>query len=183
MTRIHSLAHVDGSAQIGAGVTIWQFASVIRGAQIGVDTVIGSCAIVDMARVGMSCRIGHGVSINPGCWIDHDVFIGPNATLCNDRWPSVGKDGFCIDWLCNRATIKVERDVSIGANAVILPGVTIGEGSLIAAGACVDRSVLHYSLFKRSGDIVPIEVRQGREQRMVEATESRQAPQGNAKSG
>lgn len=138
---VHDKAHVEG-AHIEARVKVWQFASVIRGAKIGADTVIASCAIVDGAVIGERCLIGHGASIHPGTLLGNDVFVGPSVVFCNDRWPRVAKDGFDMAWFLGGGfSIKVEDEASIGAGAVILPGVTIGSGALIAARAVVDRDV------------------------------------------
>lgn len=154
---VHDKAHVEG-AHIEARVKVWQFASVIRGAKIGADSTVASCAIVDGASIGERCIIGHGASVHPGTKIGNDVFVGPSVTFCNDRWPRVPKDGFDLAWyLDGGLCIVVEDEASIGAGAVILPGVKIHSGALIAAGAVVDRDVPACHLFKRNGKIVPID--------------------------
>lgn len=156
---IHRHAHVENST-IGKGTKVWQFASVIRGAEIGDDCNIASNAIIDGAIVGDECLIGHGASINPGTRIGDRVFIGPNVTVCNDRWPQVSKDGFDVSVLLKgRATVDIGDEVSIGAGAQVLPGVIIGEGAVIAAGSTVIRNVKDHYLHKRSGETVPISPR------------------------
>lgn len=157
---IHSRAHVEGST-IGKGTKVWQFASVIRGAEIGDDCTIASSAIIDGAILGNGCLIGHGCSINPGTRIGDRVFIGPLVTICNDRWPRVGKDGFDVAALLLKgvSTVDIGDGVSIGAAAVILPGVSIGTCAVIAAGSTVTRSVEAYHLHKRSGEIVVLSPR------------------------
>lgn len=152
-------ARIGETAVIGADTKVWQFASVIRGARVGERCVIGGCAVVDGAFVGSGCKIGHGAQLHPGSWLGNDVFVGPGAILCNDRWPGVDRDGFEIEPLLSGevVTVDVKDGASIGAGAIILPGVVIGEGAMIAAGAVVDRSVPMEHLFKRSGEIVPID--------------------------
>jgi acetyltransferase-like isoleucine patch superfamily enzyme len=158
---IHPLALVSDDCKIGEEAKVWQFASVIRGANIGLNANIGGCSIVDGATIGNDCSIGHGAQIHPGSRLSNRVFVGPGAILCNDRWPRISKDGFDGDALLSGAviTIDVEDDVSIGAGAIILPGVRIGHDSMIAAGAIVGRSVPPHYLWKRCGGLVPISAR------------------------
>lgn len=154
---IHPRAHVENST-VGKGTKVWQFASVIRGAEVGDDCNIASSAIVDGAIVGSGCLIGHGSSINPGTRIGDNVFIGPLVTICNDRWPRVGKDGFDVDKLLTKSasTVDIGEGVSIGAGCQILPGVSIGEGAVIAAGSTVIQNVKAHYLHKRSGEMCPL---------------------------
>lgn len=156
---IHARSHVENST-IGKGTKVWQFASVIRGAEVGDDCTIASNAIIDGAIIGNGCLIGHGSSINPGTRLGDNVFIGPLTTICNDRWPRVGKDGFDVAALLNGAvTVDIGSDASIGAGAQVLPGVMIGEGAVIAAGSTVTRNVKANYLHKRSGECVPLSPR------------------------
>jgi len=170
---IHPLAHCDGSCVIGPGTKVWQFASVIRASFVGQRCNVGSCAIIDAARVGDDVTIGHGAQLHPGTYIWHRVFIGPAVVFCNDRWPTVSKDGFEIDRLLKAAlsskdkTVEVLSDASIGANSTILPGLKIGQGAMIAAGANVDRDVPDFHLFKRDGSIVRIDKRQNARMRFA----------------
>lgn len=154
---IHVLAHVERSV-IGAHTRVWQFASVIRGAKIGYQCNIGSCAIVDGGILGDECLIGHGAFVGPGSVLGKRVFVGPTAVLCNDAWPSATKEGFDVRKLLSGAvvTVRVLDDASIGAGAVIMPGVTIGQHSLVAAGAVVTRSVPAGFLHNRDGCLTPI---------------------------
>lgn len=159
VAQIHPLAHVQEGTEIGARTKVWQFASVIRSARIGVDCGIASCAIVDGSRIGDRCIVSHGAFIDPGIQIGNDVFIGPFVAMCNDAWPLVDKTGFDMNafiqgWV---VTTRIERGASVGARVVILPGVVIGEGAMIAAGAVVDRDVPPRYLFKRDGTMVVID--------------------------
>lgn len=154
--QIHRLALVEDAA-IGARTRVWQFASVIRGARLGADCTVASCATLDGPQFGNRCIVSQGVAMGPGFLVGDDVFIGPNVTICNDRWPRAAKIDFDADALrADFVTVRIGDWVSIGANAVVLPGVTIGASAMIAAGAVVGRDVPFNHLFKRDGTIIPI---------------------------
>lgn len=111
---------------------------------------------MDGARVGNGVIIGHGAFIGPCTRIDHNVFIGPNVSVCNDYWPKVDKNGwFNIDDLTSGkiVVVAIGNHASVGAAAVLMPGVVIGQYSMIAGGAVVDKDVPPLSLFRRDGYI------------------------------
>lgn len=154
--EIHPKAHVEG-AHVGARTKVWQFASVIRRARLGEDCVVASGATLDGCRFGDRCIVCQNVAAGPGFLIGNDVFIGPNVTLCNDIWPRAHKEFFDIRELRNGGiAIIIESDVSIGANSVILPGVIIGMGSMIAAGSVVSKTIPDNSVWTRDGKVFPI---------------------------
>ena len=142
---------VHKTASVGARTKVWPFASVLRGARLGEDCVVGSCAVVDGAQVGDRCRIGHGAQVHPGAIVGSDVFLGPSAVICNDAWPRAHKRGFD-----KPGAVVIEDHASIGANATVLPGVTIGAGAMVAAGAVVARSVPARHRYLASGQVEPI---------------------------
>jgi UDP-2-acetamido-3-amino-2,3-dideoxy-glucuronate N-acetyltransferase len=153
---IHPKAHVEG-ATVGARTKVWQFASVIRGTVLGEDCNVASCATLDGPVFGDRCKISQGVAMGPGFLFGNDVFVGPNVTVCNDRWPRAHQDGFDFAALQRGEwAVTVGDNVTIGANAVVLPGVRIGASAVISAGAVVNRSVPNGCLFKRNGTIVPL---------------------------
>lgn len=158
--QIHPAAEVDReTCVIGARTRVWQFASVIRQAAIGDDCSIASCAIVDGAELGDRVIVSHGAFIDPGMQIGNDVFIGPHVALCNDYWPRVSKaEWFNVDELVKRDIVVtlIKDGCSIGANAVLMPGVVIGEGAMIAAGAVVTGDVPAGHLYRRNGVYEPI---------------------------
>lgn len=162
---VHRLACVE-DAHIGARSKVWQFASVIRGAAVGCDCIVSSGGLLDGARVGDRSILAQNVSIGPGFDIGSDVFVGPNVVLCNDGFPRANKNGFDPLLLKDRWVTIVEDGASIGANATLLPGVRIGKGAMIAAGAVVDRDVPPQSLFKRDGRVVAIDEARGIAHRM-----------------
>ncbi|WP_292290090.1 DapH/DapD/GlmU-related protein [Mesorhizobium sp.] len=149
---IHPLAVVEG-AELGADVSIWQFASVIRGAKLGDGTSIGPYTKVDGAVIGRNCRIQDHCSINPGVVIGDYVFVGPGAIFCNDMWPDATHNGIDHEAVAAGVTVRVGDGASIGAGARILPGVTVGAGAVVAAGATVDRNVPAAMVWRRNGYI------------------------------
>ncbi len=158
---IHPQACVDPNVMVGPGTRVWQFASVIRRASIGRDCNIASCAIVDGATLGNLCTVGHGAQIHPGITMGDEVFVGPGAIFCNDPWPRVRKGDFNIDKILSGFVVtRVGNRASIGAGAVVLPGVTIGDDAMVSAGAVVNKSVPPMHMFKRDGSIVEIQRRQ-----------------------
>jgi UDP-2-acetamido-3-amino-2,3-dideoxy-glucuronate N-acetyltransferase len=135
MASIHSSADVQ-SQQIGEGTSIWQHVVVLRGARIGRDCNINAhCFIENDVVVGDRVTVKCGVYLWDGLRVADDVFIGPNATFTNDRLPRSKQypDSF--------PQTVIETGASIGAAAVILPGLTIGAGSMVGAGAVVTRDV------------------------------------------
>ena len=132
---IHPLADVQ-SPHIGEGTRIWQFAVVLRGARVGRGCNICAQTFIENDVVlGDNVTVKCGVQLWDGLRIGNNVFIGPNATFCNDKRPKSGNRDFeCMKTI-------VEDDVSIGANATILPGVKLGKGCVIGAGAVVTKDV------------------------------------------
>lgn len=132
---IHPLADVQTNS-IGANSRIWQFVVILPGATIGEDANICShCFVENDVIIGDRVTLKSGVQLWDGLRIGDDVFIGPNASFTNDRFPRSRQrpDRFL--------ETKIQEGASIGAGAVILPGVTIGRRAMVAAGAVVTRSV------------------------------------------
>lgn len=135
---IHPLADVQ-SADIGEGTSIWQFVVVLKGAQIGKNcNICAQCLIEGKVIVGDNVTIKCGVQLWEGMRIGNNVFIGPNVTFANDKYPKSLR-GENREWKCQ--PVIVEDDVSIGANATILPGVRLGKGCIVGAGAVVTKDV------------------------------------------
>jgi acetyltransferase-like isoleucine patch superfamily enzyme len=131
---IHERALVESSS-IGPGTRVWAFAHVLPGAVIGAD-----CNVCDHTYIEGDVIIGDRVTIKSGVYlwdglrIEDDVFIGPQATFTNDRFPR-SKQPFEV------GLTTIRRGATIGAGAVILPGLTIGERAMVGAGAVVTRDV------------------------------------------
>jgi acetyltransferase-like isoleucine patch superfamily enzyme len=124
------------SLDIGEGTYIRSFSHVLKGAKIGKDcNICESVFIENKVIIGDRVTIKNGVQIWDGITIEDDVFIGPNTTFTNDRNPKSKN----IQYVLERTVVK--SGASIGANATILPGLVIGEMSLVGAGAVVTRNV------------------------------------------
>jgi UDP-2-acetamido-3-amino-2,3-dideoxy-glucuronate N-acetyltransferase len=124
------------SGNVGAGTRIWAFAHVLPGARIGVDCNICDHVFIENdVSVGDRVTVKCGVQLWDGVTLENDVFIGPNVTFTNDPFPrsKVFPDAF--------ARTLVRQGASIGANATILPGLTIGVNAMIGAGSVVTRDV------------------------------------------
>ena len=135
MASIHPSADVK-SHSIGEGTSVWQFVVILAQARIGRDCNINAhCFIENDVVLGDRVTVKCGVYLWDGLRIADDVFIGPNATFTNDRLPRSKQypDSF--------PQTVIERGASIGAAAVILPGLTIGAGAMVGAGAVVTRDV------------------------------------------
>jgi UDP-2-acetamido-3-amino-2,3-dideoxy-glucuronate N-acetyltransferase len=135
MNFIHPLADVAES-HIGQGTRVWQFVVVLKGARIGADCNICAHALIEGDVVlGDRVTVKSGVQLWNGTVIGDDVFIGPNATFSNDLYPRSKQypDHFL--------GITIKNGASIGANATLLAGVTIGEKALVGAGAVVTQDV------------------------------------------
>jgi len=134
---IHPLADVQ-STKIGNGSRIWQFCVVLGDAVIGDNCNICShCFIENDVLVGNEVTIKCGVQIWDGLRIEDNVFIGPNVTFTNDMYPQSQRNERAFKAI--ETTVK--KGAAIGANATILPGLTIGEGSMIGAGSVVTKDV------------------------------------------
>ncbi len=132
---IHPLSDVQ-SKNIGENTNIWQFCVILKNAQIGSNCNICSHVFIENdVKIGNNVTIKNGVQIWDGIEIEDNVFIGPNVTFCNDRYPKSGNKNFKLE------KIIIKKGASIGANSTILPGVTIGENAMIAAGSIVTKNV------------------------------------------
>lgn len=132
---VHPSADVEDPAALGEGVRVWRWTHVRRGARVGDYTSIGQgCYVDEGVEIGEHCKIQNGVQMYRGLTVGDEVFIGPNVTFTNDKYPKAVGEWHVIPTV-------VENFASIGAGAVIVCGVTIGEGALVAAGAVVTRDV------------------------------------------
>jgi acetyltransferase-like isoleucine patch superfamily enzyme/dTDP-4-dehydrorhamnose 3,5-epimerase-like enzyme len=145
----HPTAIVESSS-IGRGTRIWAFAHVLPGAVIGADcNICDQTFIENDVHIGDRVTIKCGVQLWDGITIEDDVFIGPNATFTNDPFPrSKLRPGQIVRTV-------VRRGASIGANATLMPGITIGQQAMIGAGAVV------------TGDVPPLAIVTGNPARIV----------------
>jgi len=132
---IHETADVQ-SNNIGKGTKIWQYSIVLERAKIGSNCNINAhCFIENDVIVGNNVTVKCGVQLWDGISIEDDVFIGPNVTFTNDKFPRSKN----VNYELKRTTIK--KKASIGANATILCGITIGENAMIGAGSVVTKDI------------------------------------------
>lgn len=135
MSFIHHLADVS-DCEIGEGTRIWQFVVVLKGATIGSGCNICAQTLIEGdVVIGDRVTIKSGVQIWDGSRIGDDVFIGPNVTFSNDLYPKSKQ------YPEKFQGVTIKNGASIGANATILPGITIGEKALIGAAAVVTKDV------------------------------------------
>lgn len=139
---IHPLSDVQ-SKNIGQDTKIWQFCVVLEKAVIGKNCNICAHVLIENdVIIGDNVTIKSGVQLWDGIRIEDNVFIGPNVTFTNDLYPRSKK--YPEKFL---QTI-VKKEASIGANATIIPGITIGENAMIAAGSIVTKDVPANTLYK-----------------------------------
>ena len=138
--KIHPISDVQ-SKKVGADTFVWQYTIVLPGATIGNNCNINShCFIENDVLIGNNVTVKCGVYIWDGITIEDNVHIGPNVTFTNDLYPR-SKHNFEI------SKIVVKRGASVGANATIIAGITIGEFALIGAGSVVTKNIPNNTLW------------------------------------
>ena len=146
---IHPTAEVSCHADLGAGTRIWHHAQVREGVRLGNDCIVGKGAYVDLnVKIGNNVKIQNYALIYHGASLEDGVFIGPRACLTNDKIPrAITPDGSLKstgDWQVGRITVRY--GASVGAGAIVLPGVTIGRFAMVGAGAVVTKDVPDFGL-------------------------------------
>jgi UDP-2-acetamido-3-amino-2,3-dideoxy-glucuronate N-acetyltransferase len=137
---VHSHA-LNESESVGDGTRVWAFAHILPGAVVGRDcNICDGVFIENDVVVGDRVTVKCGVQLWDGVTLEDDVFVGPNATFTNDMFPRSGQHPESY------AKTLVQKGASIGGNATILPGVTIGTGAMIGAGSVVTRDVPEYAI-------------------------------------
>lgn len=138
---VHSTAEVSEAAQIGDGSKIWNQAQVREGVKLGKNCIISKNVYIDEnVRIGDRVKIQNNVNVYHGVTVEDDVFLGPSMTFTNDMYPRA----FNADWEVSETLVK--RGASIGANATIRCGITIGEYAVVGAGSVVVKDVEPYAL-------------------------------------
>ena len=146
---IHPTAEVSPQATVGPGTRIWHQAQVRERASLGANCIVAKGAYIDFdVVIGSNVKIQNGVYVYHGATLEDGVFLGPGVILTNDKLPrAINPDGTLktdADWQVSPTLIK--RGAAIGAGAVVLPGVTVGEFALVGAGAVVTRDVPDHGL-------------------------------------
>lgn len=127
---------IDPSVKLGSNTKVWHFAVILADVEIGSNCSIGSHAEIGRgSRIGSNTRISYGVFLPSRSLISHDVFIGPGVIFTDDKYPLAGNANY------NAEPPTIGHGASIGAGAVILPGIHIGPQALIGAGAIVTHDV------------------------------------------
>lgn len=136
----HQSAYVDEPCEIGDGTKIWHFSHVMKGARIGAGCVLGqNVHVASDVAIGDRVKIQNNVSIFTGTTIEDEVFLGPSCVLTNVSNPRSQVDRHSL-----YETTVLRRGATVGANATIVCGVTLGRYAFIAAGAVVTKSVADY---------------------------------------
>ncbi|MFC5469735.1 acyltransferase [Cohnella suwonensis] len=141
---VHESSYVDEGAQVGKGTKIWHFCHVMGGAVIGERCSLGqNVLIANRVCIGNNVKIQNNVSVYEGVILEDDVFCGPSMVFTNVRTP---RSAFPRNTSSDYAPTVVRRGASIGANATVVCGVTLGEWAFVAAGAVVTKDVPPYAL-------------------------------------
>ena len=139
---IHESAYVDAGSSLGPGSKIWHFVHILPGCNIGPDCIIGQNAMIGPdVTMGRACKIQNNVSLYKGVVLEDEVFCGPSCVFTNVLNPRAHvqrKDQF--------KTTLVKRGATIGANATVVCGNTLGNYCMIGAGAVVTKDVPDFAL-------------------------------------
>lgn len=147
--QVQSTAEVDPSAEIGANTQVWHWVQIRENAQVGSECILSKGVYIDKnVRIGNKVKIQNNVSVFEGVTIEDGVFVGPHVCFTNDKLPRAVTEDFGLagadNWKISPTLVK--QGASIGANATILPGTTIGEFAMVGAGSVVTKDVEDYVL-------------------------------------
>jgi UDP-2-acetamido-3-amino-2,3-dideoxy-glucuronate N-acetyltransferase len=138
----HESSFVDGNVIIGDDTKIWHFSHILSGSNIGVNCSFGqNCVVGPKVNIGNGVKVQNNISIYEGVEVEDDVFLGPSMVFTNVTNPRA--------FIVRREEFKktlLKKGCSIGANATIVCGVTIGEYALIGSGTVVNKDVKPYAL-------------------------------------
>lgn len=139
---VHETSYVDDNVHIGNNTKIWHFSHVLSGSNIGEHCSFGqNCVVGPKVTIGNGVKVQNNVSVYEGVECEDDVFLGPSMVFTNVINPRA--------FIVRREEFKktlLKRGCSVGANATIVCGITIGEYALIGSGAVVNRDVKPYAL-------------------------------------
>lgn len=138
---VHETAEVEEQVTIGQGTRIWNHVQVRSNAKIGEGCNLGKNVYIDAdVTVGDRVKMQNNVFVCRGVTVEEDVFLGPSVVFTNDMYPRA----FSSDWQITKTL--VQKGASIGANATIRCGITVGEYAMIGAGSVVTKDVLPFAL-------------------------------------
>jgi UDP-2-acetamido-3-amino-2,3-dideoxy-glucuronate N-acetyltransferase len=139
---VHPSACVDEPSEIGTGTRIWHFCHIERGAKIGAQCSFGqNCYVAAGVAVGSNVKVQNNVALYAGVTVEDDVFLGPSCVLTNVSNP---RSQVVRRHLYEQTLLR--RGCTIGANATVVCGVTVGRYAFVAAGAVVTTDVVDYAL-------------------------------------
>jgi len=139
---VHESAYVDNGAEVGAGTKIWHFSHVMKGARLGKGSVVGQNVNIDGGTIiGDNVKIQNNVSVYTGAVIEDDVFLGPSCVLTNVTNPRSQVNRHSL-----YETTRLKRGCTVGANATIVCGTTVGRYAFIGAGTVVTKDVPDFAL-------------------------------------
>lgn len=142
--RVHESSYIDDNVEIGDGTQIWHFSHISSGARIGQNCRFGQNVFVaPRVEIGNNVKIQNNVSVYEGVILEDFVFCGPSMVFTNVRTP---RSAFPRNTASDYHLTRVKHGASIGANATVVCGVTIGSWAFVAAGAVVSRDVPDYAL-------------------------------------
>ncbi len=140
----HPTAIVDDGAVVGDGTRIWHWSHVSSGARVGAGCTMGQNVFVaNHVTIGDNVKIQNNVSVYEGVTLEDNVFCGPSMVFTNVRTP---RCSFPRNTSADYAPTRIKHDASIGANATIVCGVTVGEWAFIGAGSTVTKDVPAFAL-------------------------------------
>ena len=138
---VHPTAVVDSGATVGSNTKIWHFCHVMSGAQIGSNCIIGQNAYIGNVTIGDRVKLQNNISVYDGVFLEEEVFVGPSAVFTN-----VGTPRAHVERKEEYAPTRVGRGATIGANATIVCGSSLGPYCFIGAGAVVTHDVAPHSV-------------------------------------
>ena len=139
---VHESAYVDNGAEVGDGTKIWHFSHVMKGARIGQRTIVGQNVNIDGGTlIGNNVKIQNNVSVYAGAVIEDDVFLGPSCVLTNVTNPRSQVNRHAL-----YETTRLKRGCTVGANATIVCGTTVGRYAFVGAGAVVTKDIPDFAL-------------------------------------
>ena len=148
-TFVHPTAEISPDASVGAGCRVWRQAHIREGADVGDGTIIGAGVYVGAGvRVGRNCKVQNNALLYEGLELDDGVLVGPAVCFTNDLLPRAVNPDLSLksadDWVVGQT--RVREGASVGAQSVVITGVTIGRWALVGAGSVVTRDVPDHAL-------------------------------------
>lgn len=139
---VHESSYIDKNVKIGSGTKIWHFCHILKDSKIGKGCRIGQNVVIGPdVKIGNGCKIQNNVSVYSGVTLEDDVFCGPSCVFTNVINPRSA-----VSRMKERRSTLVKKGATIGANATIICGVTLGEYSFVGAGAVVTKDVPAHAL-------------------------------------